>query len=213
MGALAAGKNPAQTTKNALFVVRALALHYLCTSKELFISMIDLFIIVLLAWALFSGWRAGLVKELISSVGMLVGLLVAATCYGAFGQYLAVDGSESNQMTSVVAFLILWIVVPIVLGFVANVLTRALKGMALGMPNSILGAVVSGVKYVLLISCVLNVMEALGIMNEEKTEQSHLYRPVTGALSTFFPEDTTTVERGDTVWIDMTQKHQDNGGK
>ena len=129
--------------------------------------MIDLFILVLMIWAAFNGWRNGFIKEVVSSVGFLAGLLIAATCYSTFGEYLAVTGTESNMFTSVVAFFLLWIVVPIVLGLVANILTKALKGMQLGLPNSILGALVSLVKYVVLISCVLNVMQALHILNEE----------------------------------------------
>ena len=39
--------------------------------------MIDLFILVLIVWAAFSGWRHGLVKEIISTVGLLAGLLMA----------------------------------------------------------------------------------------------------------------------------------------
>lgn len=177
--------------------------------------MVDIFIIVLLGWALFSGWRHGFVKEIVSSVGMLVGLLVAATCYSTFSTFLAVDGSESNMITSIVAFLILWIVVPIGLGFVANVLTKALKGMKLGMPNSILGALVSGIKYLLLISCVLNAMEAVGIMNQEKASASKLYTPVTGTVRMLFPEDSVSVdndsiraEHSDTVWVDVSGKNK-----
>lgn len=178
--------------------------------------MIDLFIIVLLLWAAFSGWRAGFVKEVISAIGFLIGLFVAATCYASFGKYLAVDGSESNMFTSVLAFFILWIIVPIVLGFVANVLTRALKVMCLGMPNSLLGAAVSVIKYWVLMSCVLNVMEGLHIMNEGKKADSRLYAPVAGTLQFFFPEDTTRVEpadsqaaANDTVWVDMRGKKND----
>ena len=179
--------------------------------------MIDIFIIVLLLWAAFSGWRAGFLKEIISTAGFLVGLFVAATCYSVFGEMLAVNGTEVNMFTNIVAFLILWIIVPIVLGFVANVLTKALKGMKLGMPNSILGAAVSFVKYFILLSCVLNVMSALHIMNQERVATSHLYGPVTAALEVFLPEGQTdagareqeaadsAAEQPDTVWVDMKQ--------
>lgn len=176
--------------------------------------MIDIFILILLLWAAFSGWRSGFLKEVVSTVGFLVGLFVAATCYKTFGQYLAVNGSEANMLTSIIAFLLLWVIVPIVLGLVANMLTKALKGMQLGLPNSILGAAVSVTKYLILMSCVLNVMETLHIMNTEKSESSHLYKPVTGALQYFFPKDSTHLERmndwmnqkNDTVWIDFTKK-------
>lgn len=182
--------------------------------------MIDIFIIVLLVWAGYSGWRAGFLKEVISTVGFLIGLLVATACYSAFGKYLAVDGSDTNVVTSVIAFLLLWVIVPIFLGLVANILTRALKGMQLGIPNSILGALVSLIKYFVLLSCVLNVMDGLHILNKDQTEGSYLYAPVTGALQLFFPGDTTAVTPGegqareDTLWVDMDSlgKAQDSRG-
>lgn len=176
--------------------------------------MIDLFILIVVVWALFNGWKTGLIKEVTSTIGTLVGLFIAATCYSIFGEYLAVDGSETNMVTSIIAFFLLWIVVPIVLGFVANVVTKSLKGMQLGMPNSILGALVSVLKYILILSCVLNVMQSLNILNTEKAESSRLLSPVTGAVKVFFPKDSTAVSSPDTtqtatpdtVWVDMTKK-------
>lgn len=178
--------------------------------------MVDIFIIVVLVWALFSGWRAGLLKEVTSGIGVLVGLLVAATCYSTFGKYLAVNGTETNMVTSIIAFLLLWIIVPIALGFVANVLTKSLKGMNLGMPNSMLGALVSLIKYVVVLSCVFNVMQGLGILNAEKAKDSKLLNPVTMALGMFFDKDceyapnadtdTVDAEKPDTVWVNLDHK-------
>lgn len=182
-------------------------------SKQHSKIMIDIFICVLLLWAAFSGWRAGFIKEVVSTVGFLVGLLIAATCYSAFSEFLAVKGTETNMLTSVIAFFLLWIIVPILLGLVANLLTKALKGMQLGIPNSILGATVSVLKYVVLLSCVLNVMQALHIMNDEKTADSHLFKPVAGALQMFFAADSfktapaDSVEaQPDTIWVDVSKK-------
>lgn len=180
--------------------------------------MLDIFIILVLLWAAWRGWKAGFLKEIVSSVGFLVGLFVAATCYSTFGNYLAVDGSETNMVTSIIAFLLLWIAVPIVLGFVANMLTKALKGMHLGLPNSLLGALVGFLKYFILLSCIFNVMSALHILNNEKTETSHLYKPVSGSLRLLFPTDSTAIaptdslqeQDADTVWIDMTKKQSEN---
>lgn len=174
--------------------------------------MIDLFLIVLLIWSLFSGWRNGLIKEVVSTVGFLVGLFVAATCYSTLGEYLSVDGSETNQVTSIIAFFILWIIIPIALGFAANLLTRALKGMQLGIPNSLLGAVVSFVKFLILISCVLNVMSALNILDEAKRKESALFDPVCNVVRSFLPEDGTIgtlssdldTATGDTIWVEMS---------
>lgn len=176
--------------------------------------MLDLFILIVIAWSLISGWRAGLLKEVISSVGFLIGLLVAATCYNTLGEYLSVSGTESNMMTSVIAFFLLWIVAPIVLGFVANLLTKGLKGLRLGWINSSLGALVSLVKYIVLLSCVLNVMGALHIIDEQKTGDSHLFSPVSSVVTLLVHEIVSPQQnapaqdsvQSDTVWVDVSHK-------
>lgn len=164
-------------------------------------------------WSAYSGWKQGFLKELASAGGFLAGLLIAATCYSTLGEYLTRAGSGLGVMTNVVAFFLLWIIVPIFLGFVANMLTKALKGLKLGLPNSLLGAVVSIVKYAVLLSCVFNVMSALRIMDEERTKNSHLYEPAKGALSFAFssfkgvqasePSDSTAP---DTVWVEAKDR-------
>lgn len=179
--------------------------------------MLDIFIIVVILWALFSGWKNGLVKEIASFGGYLFGLFIAATCYSSFGEYLAVNGTESNMLTSIVAFFILWIITPIVLGLAANVFTKVLKSLHLGGINSIAGAALSLVKFVMLLSCVLSAMSALHILNEERTNSSVLYNPVKSILSNTINwvmednvpaaqdnDDTTTAS--DTVWIDVPKK-------
>ena len=168
--------------------------------------MLDIFILIVLVWSLYSGWRAGLVREISSTVGYLVGLLIAATCYSSFGQYLAVSGSEPNIITSLIAFALLWILVPIALGLVANMLTRTLRGLHLGWLNSLLGAAVSLLKFSILLSCLLSAMSALGILNEQRTASSQLYAPFKSILSKSpagAKSDAADQERSDTTWIDV----------
>lgn len=182
--------------------------------------MLDIFIIIVIVWALFSGWRNGLIKEIASFGGYLFGLFIAATCYSTFSEYLAVNGSQGNMMTSVIAFFILWVITPIALGLAANVFTKVLKSLHLGGLNSLAGAGVSLVKFLLLLSCILNVMSALHILNEERTKDSTLYAPVSGIVSSTIKwvmddDDVTpmqqadhaaTATEGDTVWIDVPHK-------
>lgn len=185
--------------------------------------MLDLFILIIICWSLYSGWRAGLVREITSTVGFLVGLLIAATCYSAFGRYLAVNGSHTNMITSIIAFFLLWIIVPIVLGFVANMLTCTLKGLRLGWANSVLGAGIALIKYGILLSCLLSVMSGLGILDTERTQNSRFYAPLKGAcallIDQVLPEthpSTTTPDslspssslKNDTVWVPVQKKKQ-----
>lgn len=181
--------------------------------------MLDIFVIIVAVWALFSGWRNGLVKEIASSIGFLLGLFIAATCYSHFAPYLAVNGTETNMFTSIVAFFILWIATPIVLGLVANILTRVFENLHLGGLNSIAGALVSLLKFTILLSCVFSAMSALHILNEERVAGSHLYAPVKGVVSSLVdyaidaPEQTqqfTPADRpatvSDTIWVDTSKR-------
>lgn len=179
--------------------------------------MLDIFIIVVAVWAIISGWRNGLLKELSSSLGYLVGLFIAATCYSTFGKYLAVNGTESNMITSIGAFFILWIIVPIALGLAANLMTKVLNHLHLGFINRGAGSVVSLFKFTVLLSCILSVMSALGILNEERTEESRFYLPVKGVVSSIIDsvldDDVRPMQHvdqpataGDTVWIDVPKK-------
>lgn len=147
--------------------------------------MIDLFIIVVLIWALISGWRNGFIKEVISTLGFLVGLIIAASCYSAFGEHLAVNGSETNMLTSIIAFVILWIIIPIVLGAAATMLTQLLKSTFIGKVNSALGAIVSSIKFAILLGCVFTVMSALHILNKDRTTDSYLYQPLQTNFAAF----------------------------
>lgn len=177
---------------------------------------IDLFITVLLAWAVFSGWRNGFLREVISTLGIVSGLIVAGLLYMLLGHdFLAVKGTATNMLLSVGAFFILWIILPIVLSFVAGQLTRALKGMKLGLPNSLLGMTFSVVKFAALMSCVLGMMDRLHILDEEKTAASRLYAP-TVALLPFIDSQTEAARtdagtaESDTVWVTLpqqTEKH------
>lgn len=131
-------------------------------------AFIDFIILLLAIWAVYRGWRAGFLKEIISMIGFFVGLFLAAALYSNFGEYLAPKIGASPGVSDVIAFILIWVVVPILLGMVANILTKALKGMKLGLPNSILGAALSTMKYLVLMSCIFNVMSAIGITGPKR---------------------------------------------
>ncbi len=171
---------------------------------------IDIFILIIIAWALYNGWKHGLLRELVSTVGFFGGLLIAALCYETLGEYITVTGSEVNMMTSIFAFFLLWIIVPIALGAAASILTKALKCMKLDGINCFLGGVLSVVKYAVLMSCVFNMMTVLGIMNEERTAESRFYKPAKSLLAMCFnhpvvAEHLPDFSVSDTLWVDFSR--------
>lgn len=169
--------------------------------------ILDLFIVITLLWGLITGWSAGFVKQLISMVGFIVGLLIAATCYATLGEYLMPFMGVSITATNVIAFLLLWVIVPIFLGFVANRITEILhSNIILSLPNRLLGAGVGILKFALLLSCIFNVADMIGLVSDERRAEVRLYAPITSVLGIIFdnapntrptPQDTPA----DTTWI------------
>lgn len=146
--------------------------------------MLDLFIIVVILWSLYNGWRAGFIREALSTTGLLTGLLGASFVYSALGDTLVIaTGNQVNMVTNIIAFFLLWIIIPLVLGFAATLLTKMLGKLHLGSLNSAAGAALSFIKYLCLLSCVLTAMHSLGILNEERVQKSVCYPPVSGVLS------------------------------
>lgn len=174
---------------------------------------LDIFIAVVVLYALWKGWTNGMLKEAVSMLGFIFGLVIACLFYGNLGEYLTVDGSSTNVFTSIVAFMILWIVSPIALGTVATLMTQALKHVRLlSLPNRLGGVALSLLKYILLLSLVLNAMSSLHILSEKRSEGSILLQPVTGVTSLLSRSVINTASsalkgedkaaESDTVWID-----------
>ena len=174
---------------------------------------IDFIIILTLVWGAYRGWKNGLLKEVVSMLGFFVGLFIAYELYGVFGEWLAphLSGNVSvgRVFGRVLAFIILWVVVPIVLGLVATVLTKTLKGLRLGFPNSMLGLLVGALKFYILLSFVFGAIDALHILSQEKKDASLLYNTVALAGDQVFHHDNQArpaddAQQGDSVQSDTT---------
>lgn len=143
---------------------------------------IDIFIVVVVLWALFSGWRTGFVKELFNLLAAIVGLLIASFIYMIFHEYLGTEGSTVDVVLSVIAFFILAILLPIGLGFFIAPFSRLVKMTPIGLPNSIFGAVAGFLKFLLIISFAFNTLENLNLLDRSRVESSCLYEPVRSVL-------------------------------
>ena len=171
--------------------------------------------------------RASIIAALLlSSLWMAAAYTLAgAVLYASMSAALASSPGLVMEgiVNSIIAFFLLWIIVPIVLGFVANMLTCTLKGLRLGWANSVLGAGIALIKYGILLSCLLSVMSGLGILDTERTQNSRLYAPLKGAcallIEQVLPEthpSTTTPDslspysslKNDTVWVPVQKEKQ-----
>lgn len=114
----------------------------------------DIISMSLLLYGAVMGLKNGLIKELASTAGFLVGIYIVWKYHCELGD-------------NILLCLLVWILVPVVFGLLASLVTKFLDFTILGgLVNRVLGAVVGTCKWGLLVMCVRMMIDKV---NEWKT--------------------------------------------
>lgn len=146
----------------------------------------DILFIILLAIGAWRGWKNGLLKEVLGLVGVFVGLYVAYKLYEQVGCQLAPHIGTSPSVASIIAFALIWMGVPILLGLLGSLLTKVLEWAGLEGLNNLGGLLVSLVKYGLILGAFANVLSITHLVPEETQQQSVLFGPLKQTTSIAF---------------------------
>lgn len=152
----------------------------------------EILIYIVLAIGAVLGFKQGAFKQVANFLGVAVGLLIAATLYHQFGDFLADKTGAGNGFGRFIAFILIVIVVPIALGWVAAFLTEFFKKLKLNFLNRLLGAIVGVICYALILSIGLNlydfVVSNAGFKPEKLDERPTLYYQVKHATQIIIPD-------------------------
>ena len=149
-------------------------------------NVLDIVILAVAVWGLAKGWASGFFRQVVSISGFLVGLVVAFLLYATLGDWLAPRIGSDVSVGRALAFILLWIGVPAGLSFAAHLLTKAASTVKLGGLNHLGGALLGGLKYLVFLSCVLNVAAWLDVMPAQASAGSRLYHPVRAVSARMF---------------------------
>ena len=125
------------------------------------------------------GFCQGAFKQIANFIGVALGIILASALYQQCGDYLAQLSGANVSVGHTVAFIGIVILVPIALGWIASLLTKAASVVYLGFLNRLMGAVLGAASYMLVLSFAFNVMDFLdsqyGYKPEQLDERSELY--------------------------------------
>lgn len=145
-------------------------------------QIIDIIILALVLLGVVMGFRSGFIKQLAALIGLVVGLVAAKMLYVTVGDKLAYLVANNALFAHIAAFVMIWLLVPVIFSIVAELLTKLLEFIYLGWLNRLLGAALGGMKWVLFISvaiCALEYFDSDNKMIEKKVkESSALYYPI-----------------------------------
>ena len=143
-------------------------------------NTIDLIVGLILALAVWNGWRQGFVMQICSLAGIVAGIWLAS-------RWLKLDETVSAAGGFVVVLLAV-----ILLVAVAGRLVRKLFHFAgFGIPDIVLGIAVSVLKYMLVLSVLFSAFDSLNedytLVGPQTIEKSKSYKPVMRLSEAVFP--------------------------
>lgn len=153
--------------------------------------MNTLILIVILVGAAI-GFYQGAFKQIAKFVGVFVGVILASKLSEPFGDYLADKAGTSSGLGQMVAFVLIVIVVPVLLGWVASLLTSLFASIHLGFVNRLCGAAVGVLSYMLVLSFAFNMFDFSkskgGYATDRLEEREPLFYTVKHVSQPFIPD-------------------------
>ena len=140
----------------------------------------DILLLILLAVGFVTGLVSGAVRQVISLVAFVTGFVIACLYYYQLGELLIqIVPVAMPTFCRVVAFLLLWIVMPILAQIVSAVLTSMLDSlMALGLLNRLLGGILGLAKYALVLGTLIWFFSSVNLIQEKTMQESRLCKPL-----------------------------------
>jgi membrane protein required for colicin V production len=101
-------------------------------------NWLDIVIIVVLLGSAVGGFANGLIKSVLSLVGLIVGIVLAGHYYASLAGYLTFISDQNTAR--IVAFIIIIVAVGIIASILAAIITKLVSAISLGCLNRLGGA-------------------------------------------------------------------------
>ena len=163
-------------------------------------SYLDIFLGLIIAWGAYNGFSKGLVKELASVLGIVIGIYFAKNFHPFLDLKLKPIFESEADFISILSSLIIFLLTIMIFKIIAKLLTKFLKLVALGLLNRIVGAVFGIIKSTLLLCIIIFIFSKINnitaTIENATLNQSFLY---------------TNIEKINNIIIDNT--YDENGSE
>lgn len=139
---------------------------------------LDIVLAIPMAWFLYKGFKKGLIFELSSLIGLVVGIY----CSIKFSKYVSTLIGIEGEYSILVAFFVTFIGVFLLSLFLGKCIEGLIKLMKMGVLNNILGSIFGLLKCVCVLSVVMYYVVLIDfnnvIITNKTREQSIFYQPI-----------------------------------
>lgn len=154
-------------------------------------NYIDIILAIPLLWFCFKGFKNGLIIEAASLAALILGVYGAYRFSGYTAAVLIEKMGLESEYISLISFAITFILIVIAVHFLAKLLDRLIKAVALGFVNRLLGLIFGVAKFAFIISILLGLINHFD--KQEKAispgskQKSLLYQPLSKFAPMIFP--------------------------
>lgn len=150
-------------------------------------NTIDLIACLLLALAVWNGWRQGFVVQICSLAGIVLGIWLAARFGEEVGTLLRLD----REVAAAGGFLTVLVAVVLAVALVARLMKKLFHFAGFGVADMLLGIVVSVLKCLLVLSLLFSAFDRLNadytLVSPRTIEQARCYNPILRLSEELFP--------------------------
>jgi membrane protein required for colicin V production len=154
-------------------------------------NYLDVLIAVPIIWGIYIGWKQGIILEIATLIGLILGFYLAFKFSSLFESLVGKFLSGSSNVLPYVTFFIVLISVILVMILLAKFLEGVLKITNLTPINQVAGAVSGGLKIALTMSILLSLIRPvdaqLNLISAKTKSESKLYAPVLNIAHYLFP--------------------------
>jgi membrane protein required for colicin V production len=118
-------------------------------------NLIDIIILIPIVWGAFRGFRNGFLIEMATLVGLVAGIFLALIAADVAGRVMVALVDWNPIPFKFLAFAIVFVLVVVVLKFLAKVIEHMLKAIHLNFINRLAGLLVGALKLALILSIFL----------------------------------------------------------
>jgi membrane protein required for colicin V production len=154
-------------------------------------NYLDVLIAVPIIWGIYKGWQQGIIFEVATLIGLILGFYLAFKFSSLFESLVGKFVTGSSNVLPYVTFFIVLISVILVMILLAKFLEGVLKITNLTPINKVAGAVSGGLKLALTMSIILSLIRPvdaqLNMISAKTKSESKLYAPVLNIAHYLFP--------------------------
>ncbi len=137
--------------------------------------MIDALFIIMMSVAVFKGLRNGLIVAIFSIIGWLVGIYAAIKFSDSVGVWLQSHSEIDGKWLSMLAFIIIFLIVTLLVGLGARLISKSFDLALMGWLNRIGGIFFYVLLYTLILSVIIYFADKVKLINEDTIASSRVY--------------------------------------